>query len=130
MKTSWSDNWSYRLVALGVALILWASMLGRKDSALVKDFELQLLLAPQLSVVSDLPQFVRVEVSGPRVSLKKMNQLNPVFTVDLTSAGPGKQRVRLRRDTLPLPVGTRVMSLDPEEIELEIRHVGDRKDSP
>ncbi len=129
MKIGLVDNWSYRLVALGVALILWASMLGRSDSNLVKEFELQFLLPPHVEVISEFPQVVRVEVSGPRVSLKRMNQMNPVFTVDLTKGLPGAQVVKLRRDSLPLPIGARVVSLEPEEISLVLKDNGPKKES-
>ena len=40
--------------------------------------------------MSTIPQLVKVEVVGPRVALKKINQMSPVFTVDLTSARAGR----------------------------------------
>lgn len=115
------DNLSYKFVALGVALILWMSMLGRKDSTLMKDFELQVLLGPRLEMTTQIPQVVRVEVAGARVALKKINQMNPVFTVDLTGAQPGRQVVQLSRDGLNLPIGARVLSLEPREFTVQIR---------
>lgn len=121
MKFRFSDNFSFKVVAFGVALILWVSMLGRKDSTLVKDFELQIMLGPGLEVVTPVPQIVRVEVAGPRVALKKMNQVNPIFTVDLTAAKPGRQVVQLGREGLNLPIGARVLSLEPREFNVQIR---------
>lgn len=117
----WSDNLSYKFVALGVALILWMSMLGRKDSTLMKDFELQVLLAPKIELETPIPQIVKVEVVGPRVALKKINQMNPVFTVDLTSAKAGRQVVQLNRDGLNLPIGARVLSIEPNKFEVILR---------
>lgn len=117
-RWAWSDNLSYKFVALGVALILWMSMLGRKDSTLMKDFELQVLLAPKIELETPIPQIVKVEVVGPRVALKKINQMNPVFTVDLTSAKAGRQVVQLNRDGLNLPIGARVLSIEPNKFEV------------
>lgn len=121
MKARLTDNLSYKFVALGVALILWISMLGRKDSTLVKEFELQMLLSPQVELATPIPQFVKVEVAGPRVALKKMNQMTPLFTVDLTGARPGRQIVQLSREGLNLPIGARVLNIDPDQFSVVLR---------
>jgi YbbR domain-containing protein len=110
-----TDNLSYKFVALGVAIILWASMMGRKDSTLVKDFELQVLLPPNMEMETSIPQLVKVEVVGPRVALKKINQMSPVFTVDLSTAKSGRQVIQLSREGLSLPIGARVLSIEPRE---------------
>lgn len=117
----WSDNFSYKIVALGVAVILWASMLGRKDSTLSKDFELQVMLGRNIELVTQVPQIVKVEIAGPRVALKKINQMNPVFTVDLSNARPGRQLVQLSREGLNLPIGARVLSIEPREFTVQIK---------
>lgn len=121
MRLRISDNLSYKFVALGVAVILWMSMLGRKDTTLIKDFELRPLLGPNLEITTQIPQIVRVEVAGPRVALKKIDQMNPVFNVDLTAARPGRQVIQLSRDGLNLPVGARVLSIDPREFSVQIK---------
>jgi YbbR domain-containing protein len=121
MKLALTDNLSYKFVALGVAIILWMSMMGRKDSTLVKDFELQVLLGPNLEMETSIPQLVKVEVVGPRVALKKINQMSPVFTVDLTSARAGRQVIQLSREGLNLPIGARVVSLEPREFMVVLR---------
>ncbi|NJL25364.1 MAG: hypothetical protein HC902_09415 [Calothrix sp. SM1_5_4] len=124
-----TDNLSYKFVALGVAVILWLSMLGRKDTSLTKDFELQLLLSPSVEMVSPVPQIVRVEIVGPRVALKKVNQMNPVFTVDLTGARPGRQVVQLNREGLNLPIGAKVLNIEPREFTLILREAQSQRES-
>ena len=124
----WSDNLSYKFVALGVAIILWLSMMGRKDSTLVKDFELQVLLGPHLEMETAIPQLVKVEVIGPRVALKKINSMNPVFTVDLTAAHIGRQVIQLSRDGLSLPIGARVLGIDPREFTIVLRESSKARD--
>jgi YbbR domain-containing protein len=116
-----TDNMSYKFVALGVAMVLWMSMLGRKDSTLMKEFELQVLLPPKVELQTQIPQIVKVEVGGPRVALKKINQMTPVFTIDLTSARPGRQVVELSKDGLNLPIGARVLAIEPKEFTVVLR---------
>ena len=117
----YSDNLSYKFVALGVAIILWMSMLGRKDSTLMKDFELQVIMSPALEMETQIPQLVRIEIAGPRVALKKINQMSPVFTVDLSTARPGRQLVKLNREGLSLPIGARVLTIEPSEFTVVLK---------
>jgi YbbR domain-containing protein len=126
MKRHMKDNLSYKFVALGVALILWMSMLGRKDSSVVKEFELQVLLGPNVEMQSSVPEVVRVEVTGPRVALKKLNQMSPLFTVDLSNAHPGRQIVQLNGDGLNLPIGARVLGIEPNQFAVVLRETRPR----
>jgi YbbR domain-containing protein len=96
-------------------------MMGRKDATLVKDFELQVLLGPHLELETPIPQLVKVEVVGPRVALKKINSMNPVFTVDMSNAHSGRQTVQLSREGLALPIGARILSIDPREFSVVLR---------
>jgi YbbR domain-containing protein len=116
------DNLSYKFVALGVALVLWFSLLGRRDSTLMKDYQLEVLLAPEMELAIQAPEFIRVEVMGPRVALKKLGQLPGVYTVDLTSATQGRKKVRLSPEGVALPLGARVLSIEPKEFVTEIRN--------
>ena len=128
----WDENLSYKFVALGVALILWLSMLGRKDSTLVREFDLQFIYGPGIEAQGTVPDSVKVEVAGPRVALKKINQINPIFTVDLTSAKPGHQVIHLSKDGLSgLPIGSRILAIDPADVGINLKsnrpELGDSK---
>ncbi|HAG91672.1 MAG TPA: hypothetical protein DCL41_07355 [Bdellovibrionales bacterium] len=110
-----SENLSYKLIAFAVAFVLWISMIGSKDSVLTKDYQLQVLLPTNTELAHPAPDFVRVEVVGPRVSLKKLSQSISVYTVDLSGEPVGQITVQLSPDNVALPIGTRVVSVDPKE---------------
>ena len=57
----------------------------------MKDYQLEVLLPPEMELAIPAPEFVRVEVMGPRVALKKLGQLMVVYTVDLGQRLPGAQ---------------------------------------
>lgn len=109
------ENGSYKAVALVVAMVLWMTMQGRRDTVLTREMAMQVLLPPNLAITNPIPQMVRVEVSGPRVALKKLAERREPFTVDLGQAGSGRQLVRLTKDGLNLPLGAKVLSIQPEE---------------
>lgn len=109
------ENGSYKTVALVVALVLWMTMQGRRDTVLTREMEMQVLLSPQLAITNPIPQVVKVEVSGPRVALKRLAERREPFTVDLGQARPGRQLVKLTKDSLNLPLGAKVLAIQPEE---------------
>lgn len=119
----WSDNLSFKVMALLVALILWAIMLGRKDITLSKEIETQVLVPPNMQVVNELPGKVQVEVSGPRIALKKFTNTKIYYTLDLEGLTQGTHLVRLNKDGISLPLGVRILSLRPKEIQAVIQPI-------
>lgn len=118
MKTIWartSSNASYKVVALAVALVLWVTMQGRRDTVLSRDLEVQVLLSPGLAIANPIPSMVKLEVVGPRVALKKFAERKEPFLVDLGFAKPGRQLVKLNKDNLGLPLGAKVITIQPQE---------------
>lgn len=109
------ENGSYKAVALIVAMVLWMTMQGRRDTVLTREMEMQVLLSPQLAITNPIPQVVRVEVSGPRVALKRLAERREPFTVDLGQARAGRQLVKLTKDSLSMPLGAKVVSIQPNE---------------
>ena len=109
------ENGSYKAVALVVALVLWMTMQGRRDTVLTREMEMQILLSPGLAITNPIPQVVKVEVSGPRVALKRLSERQEPFTVDLGAAEPGRKVVKLTKDGLNLPLGAKVLSIQPRE---------------
>jgi YbbR domain-containing protein len=118
-----TENFSYKLIAFVVALVLWLSMIGSKDSVLAKDYQLQVLLPPNAELAHPVPNYVRVEVVGPRVALKKLGQMSSMYTVDLSGASMGQMTVRLTPEGVNLPLGTRVVSVEPKEFIAVIQPV-------
>ena len=122
------ENASYKFVALVVALVLWLTMQGRRDTVLTRDMEMQVLLSPGLAISNPIPPMVKVEVSGPRVALKRLAERTEPFTVDLGQARSGRQLVRLTKDSLNLPLGAKVLSIQPQEFLAVIVEVENKKE--
>lgn len=115
------DNGSYKLVALFVTLILWVTILGRRDFIFAKDIELDYQVPKHLRLrAGDIPQKVTVRVSGTRMALKKFSKASEVVPVDLTRADPGPYRFVITPRVLDLPVGVKVISITPEVLSLNV----------
>lgn len=123
-----TENGSYKLVALIVATVLWLTMQGRRDTVLTREVDLQILLGPNLAITNPIPQTVKMEVSGPRVALRKLAERVDPVTVDMRRAQPGRRIVPLGRDNLNLPLGAKLVSLQPNEFLAVIVEVENKKE--
>ncbi|MES2854450.1 MAG: hypothetical protein V4692_01245 [Bdellovibrionota bacterium] len=116
------ENGSYKLVALFVTLILWVTILGRRDFVLSKEMDVEFLVPRSIAVAeSGVDRRVTVKVSGPRMALKKFAQNPGTITIDLgryTSPGPVRATITTR--TIEVPFGVKVVSVTPELINVTL----------
>ena len=116
-----SENGSYKLVALFITLVLWVTFLGRRESIYTGDVRLEYLTKDSIVVANELPEEVEVRVSGPQMRLKRVSdQLKASLTLDLTNYTTGRFPITIPVDKLQLPFGTKVLSVSPERINVEL----------
>ena len=70
MTHLFTENFSYKVVALFISLILWLTILGRRDFVMSKNIEIDLITSPGQAVVAQTTDQIKVKVSGPRTALK------------------------------------------------------------
>lgn len=116
------ENGSYKLVALFVTLILWVTILGRRDFVLSKDMDIEFLLPRTIAIAeSNRLRRVTVKVSGPRVALKKFAQNPGTITIDLgRQAEPGPVKAVITPRNVEVPFGVKVISVTPDTINIRL----------
>lgn len=121
-KNAILENGSYKLVALFVTLILWVTILGRRDFVLSKEMDIEFLLPRSLAVAeSNRERHVTVKVSGPRVALKKFAANPGTITVDLgRQAEPGPIKATITPRNVEVPFGVKVLSVMPESLTVHL----------
>lgn len=117
-----TENGTYKLVALFISLILWVTILGRRDFVYSKNIDIEVQTTSSLAVIEQSHASVRVRVTGPRASLKKFmdSHSNQAILVDVSSLGEGKIEIPISEKKLDLPLGVRVVSLKPQKIEVTV----------
>lgn len=125
--SNWKDyifeNGSYKLVSLFVTLILWVTILGRRDFMLTKDMDIEFLL-PKTAVLelNQGERKVSVKVSGPRTALKKFAQSPGSITFDLTKADVPEKNTKIRTviqtKNIEVPFGVKVVTIDPPTLDV------------
>jgi YbbR domain-containing protein len=122
LKELFTENLSYKLVSLLIALILWVTILGRRDFSLTKTIDVELIPGSQqtLSMVSS--DTVRVKVSGPRTALKKFMEtgMSQLITIDVSQFPSGDFEVDIPVRQIDVPFGVKVISLKPSAIKGKI----------
>lgn len=116
IKNHMSNNLGYKIVALCVTLVLWVSILGRRDDVLNKSLEVELLLNAQQKITYLNNEKVSVKVSGPRMALKKFSQQEPSVVIDLKQVKSGEFEWKFTKRDFNLPLGVRLLSIEPQKV--------------
>ena len=126
MKRDWShyvtENFSYKMVALFISLILWLTILGRRDFVLSKKIDIELQTGPKQVVVAQTADNIRVKVSGPRAALKKFmdNPQTQSILIDISERGEGVLDIDVPLNKIDVPMGVRVLGVRPNVIRAEV----------
>lgn len=132
MKRRWSnvitENFSYKVVALFISLILWLTILGRRDFVLSKNIDVELVTAPGTHVVAQTTDHIKVKVSGPRSSLKKFleSSLSQNITLDISQRGEGVVNVDIPLNKIEVPLGVRILGVRPNQIQAEVLSIKEK----
>lgn len=117
-----AENFSYKVVSLVIALILWVTILGRRDFTYTKVYELEFRVAEGYSLVAR-PEEVRLRVSGTRSSLRRFMEAEAdpkPLMIDLSSRSAGSVEMDVPLSQIDLPNGVRIVSVRPSLIRAEI----------
>ncbi|MBC7465381.1 MAG: hypothetical protein H7256_05260 [Bdellovibrio sp.] len=117
------DNGSYKLVALFIALILWLTILGRRDFVVNKDIEVDFIAAESFMVSGQSSDKVRIKLSGPQPLLKKYKEANQTIQINLADKGSGMFEIDMTPAKIDVPQGLKILSVKPSQIRVEITPV-------
>lgn len=118
---SLTENLNYKLVSLFIAIILWVTILGRRDFVYTKVMNVDARIGSGLAVHRSSDQ-VRVRVSGTRSALKKFmeDDRTEVLPVDLRERGAGVYDFEMTPDVIKVPLGVKVLGVRPSIVRFEI----------
>lgn len=119
-KALFSENLSYKIVSLFVALILWISILGRRDFVTTKEMDLTFVMAPGYTVAAQSHDRLRVKLSGAQPVLKKYKDSLKKVVFDLSDSGEGLVEIDVPNNRIEVPEGIKVLNVKPNVIRVEI----------
>ncbi|MGA7615025.1 MAG: CdaR family protein [Thermoanaerobaculia bacterium] len=117
-------NFWLKLVAVLFAAVIWIVVSGeRRERVLERAFEVPLALVGvprDLVITSQLQDAIDVRLRGPVSKLRSLSSQNLESTLDMSELKAGEASVPIRPDTLNLPPGVEVVSIDPSHIRIRL----------
>lgn len=130
MKFSWDgflnnvvENGSYKIVALLIALILWITVLGNKDQVLNQMVKINFKLSKNRIIANSVTDRVQIQVSGSRLSLKKISKGIEPIEINLEDAKTGRTIVSIPTDRIALPFGAQILNVTPVNLVVDIDRI-------
>jgi YbbR domain-containing protein len=117
-----SENRTYKLASLGIAILLWLILLSRRDFEVSKSFDLEFRIKDEYIIKSSTPSQVKVHLFGPRTALKRVldGTWSNSIVIDATNLAPGKHVLRIDRNKIDLPFGAKAIAVSPQSVSFEI----------
>lgn len=120
IKEFFTYNLSYKAVSLFIALILWLSVVNKRDFITTKEFDVDILTAENLVVFAQTSDKLRVRVSGSQPLLKKFKESSQVVAFDMTDKPAGFYDIDVSASKVEVPRGLKVLGVRPNTLRIEI----------
>jgi YbbR domain-containing protein len=120
LKEMVADNFSYKLVALIISLILWLSLLNKREFITTKEFDVDIMTSESLVVLGQTSDKLKVKVSGPQPLLKKFIDSPQIVAFDLSDKPTGFYDLDVSTSKIDVPKGLKVVSVRPNTIRVEL----------
>jgi len=118
-------NFGYKLLAAGVALLLWGVSHGTKPIERGFDVPTALQGVPESLVVTDQStDAVNIRVKGSQAALRSLSVADIEYVVDLSGAKPGVTEHEVDAESVKLPRGAQIVSRSPSSIDFTLEPRG------
>lgn len=117
------ENGSYKIVALLITLILWITVLGNKDQILNQYVKLNFILPKNHIIANGITDQAQIQISGSRLSLKKLAKGIDPIELKLDDAKPGRTIITIPTDKISLPFGAQIVSVNPATLVVDIDQI-------
>lgn len=130
MLGKYTANLSLKLVSLVIAVVLWFVVLGSRNVEVSKEVPVEIITPADLVVANEVPDKVAFRLSGPKAFLRNIvNRKEDPIRVNLSTAKAGLVTYRFFSDNIQIPIGVKVLSINPTAIIVKLEHVK-RKEVP
>jgi YbbR domain-containing protein len=120
-------NLGYKLLAVGVAFLLWG--VSHTSSDIERGFDVPVVvrgISDDLVIINQSTDEVNVRIMGSRAALRNLSAAELEYPVEVTGAKPGTLEVDVDLGVLDLPRGARPVSRSPSQIELKLAQRGSK----
>jgi YbbR domain-containing protein len=119
-----SSNLGTKIVSVVIAVVLWFVVLGSRNVEATKEIPLEIVTPGDVIVANDLPDKIAFRLSGPKAFLRAvLDRREDPVRVNLAGAKPGLVTYRFFSDNIRVPIGVKVLSINPTAILIKLEAV-------
>ena len=118
-----TDNMSYKFVALFITLILWLTVLGKRDFNYEAEMKVSYRLSSAYAFETTPPSTIKVFVRAKRKQIKQLKKFlnSEILDIRVPRQSTGRVELYISEQDLGLPDGLRVLKIEPHRIEVQIK---------
>jgi hypothetical protein len=125
-----STNLGTKLISVAIAIVLWGIVLGSRNVEVTKEIPLEVITPPDIVPANDIPDRIAFRLSGPKAFLRSiLDRREEPIRVNLTGAKPALVTYRFFSDNIRVPIGVKVLSINPTAILIKLEYLK-RRDIP
>ncbi|MEO5968921.1 MAG: CdaR family protein [Bdellovibrionia bacterium] len=125
-----STNLGTKVVSIIVAVLLWGIVLGSRNVEVTKEIPLEIITSPDVVTSNEIPDKIAFRLSGPKAFLRSiLDRREDPIRVNLLGAKPNLVTYRFFSDNIRLPIGVKVLSINPTAILVKLEYLK-RRDVP
>ena len=117
-------------VSLVLAAFFWSTLAVSQGEILEKVVTVPVeytASSPNLTLVGNKAEEVRLHLSGPKSALDTVNPSHTIVKIDLSKALPGKQSFIITRENIQLPKDVHLLDVDPSSFELTLAEIVEKE---
>lgn len=114
-----------QILAVLIAVVLWAQVHGQGTGSISMDVPLQVEgLSPDIAIVNNLPDHVRVTISGLQARLNTLSPSDIRVPLDVSHmTKPGVVDQALEIGAIRVPAGLTVTKLQPDRLQVQLDRI-------
>ena len=117
-------------VSLVLAAFFWSTLAVSQGEILEKVVTVPVeytASSPNLTLVGNKAEEVRLHLSGPKSALDTVNPSHTIVKIDLSKGLPGKQSFIITRENIQLPKDVHLLDVDPSSFELTLAEIVEKE---
>jgi YbbR domain-containing protein len=131
LRALFFEDWTLKLLALGITLGLWYAVTTQRAPAQMRlrGVQLDFILPEGVDVGNEPVDEVDVTLEGSQGKLAELNARNLVARADVTELRTGDRVLRLtdKNVSMDLPEGVRIVQINPRSLTLHLEPLAERE---
>jgi YbbR domain-containing protein len=122
-----STNMGTKLVSVLIAIVLWGIVALSRNVEVTKEIPLEVITPSDIVTANEIPDHVSFKLSGPKGFLRAiLDRREDPIRVNLSGAKPGLVTYRFFSDNIRVPIGVKVLSINPTAILIKLENLKHR----